>query len=497
MNDFVSGEFRDLDKRKIKEATCRKWGYRVGEFKGKTVQIADYPAPDGGVPVAQKIRFGNKDFTVTGNLKEAGLFGQHLWRDKGKMVVITEGEIDALTVSQLQDNKWPVVSVPNGAQGAKKSLKAHLEWLLGFETIVLFFDNDEPGNVAVSECAPLFPPGRCKVARMSDFKDPNEAHQAGKGKEVIDAIWGAKAYRPDGIVNGSDLWEDLTKDEVIESSTYPWEALNDKLLGLRKGELITVTSGSGMGKSAFVREIAHHLLREGETVGMLMLEESTKRTAKGLMGIELSKPIHMDLTPWADLTDAERAARKEAYEATVGSGRLFLYDHFGSTDVENLMNRVRFLAKGCGCGFIILDHLSIVVSGIDDGDERKAIDVIMTRLRTMVQETGVGLIMVSHLKRPGGDKGHEQGAETSLSQLRGSHSIAQLSDGVLGLERNQQDELTKNISTVRILKDRFSGESGIACHLLYDRDTGRLTECRPEFVQAQQSAPDPDDDCPF
>ena len=80
-----------------------------------------------------------------------------------------------------------------------------------------------------------------------------------------------------------------------------------------------------------VREVAHHLLREGETVGMLMLEESTKRTAKGLMGIELSEPIHLDMTPWADLTAEQQAARRQAYEATVGSGRLFLYDHFGST----------------------------------------------------------------------------------------------------------------------------------------------------------------------
>ena len=494
MSGLVTGEFKPITKRGIKEETCRKWGYRVGKFKDKPVHIADYHAPEGGPVVAQKVRFANKDFTVTGDLKRAGLYGQHLWRDKGKMIVITEGEIDALTVSQLQDLKWPVVSVQNGAQVAKKSLKAQLEWLLGFETVVLFFDNDEPGRRAVDECAPLFPPGRCKVARMDGFKDPNEALQAGKGALVVDAIWGAKTYRPDGIVNGSDLWSELTKDVTYEVATYPWEPLNEALHGLRRGELVTITSGSGMGKSAVVRELAHHLLRDGETVGMLMLEEATTRTATGLMGIELNRPIHKDLTPWSDLDAAEQAARKEAYEATVGCGRLYLYDHFGSTDVDNLLGRVRFMAKGCGCGWIILDHLSIVVSGIDDGDERKAIDVIMTRLRTFVQETGVGLILVSHLKRPGGDKGHEQGAETSLAQLRGSHSIAQLSDIVIGLERNQQDEKTKDISTIRVLKDRFGGFSGIACHLLYDRETGRLTECRPEFSPQGTGEVG---DCPF
>lgn len=504
MADFVSGEAQALGKRRINEDTCKKWGYRVGEYAGRKVQIADYYNPEGTAVVAQKIRFppdeeGKKDFTIVGKMREAGLYGQHLWRDKGKKIVITEGEIDALTVSMLQDNKWPVVSVPNGAQGAKKALQRHLEWLLGFEEIILFFDNDKEGIAAVEECAPLFPPGRCKVARMADFKDANDALQASRGKDVIDAIWGAKVHRPDGVLNGADMWDALVQDDAAtESSVYPWSGLNDITHGLRGGELVTITAGSGVGKSAVVREIAHFLITSGETVGMLMLEESVKRTAKGLMGIALNRPIHLDLTPWDQLEETEQAARRKAYEGTVGCGRLFLYDHFGSTEVDNLMSRIRYLAMGCGCRYIILDHLSIVVSGLDDGDERKAIDVAMTKLRTLVQETGICLVMVSHLRRPGGDRGHEEGAETSLSQLRGSHSIAQLSDMVLGLERNQQDEKTKNLTTVRVLKNRFSGETGIATHLLYDRETGRLHECNPDFLKSMgMGAAEDDDDDPF
>ncbi|WP_221931088.1 DnaB-like helicase C-terminal domain-containing protein [Telmatospirillum sp. J64-1] len=485
MSDLLQGEVRALNKRGINEATCRKFGYRVATFNGQTVQVADYWDPEGKAVVAQKVRFANKDFRVLGDIKQAGLFGQHLWRDRGKMIVVTEGEIDALTVSQLQDNKWPVVSIPNGAQGAKKTLSKHLDWLLGFDTIVLFFDNDEPGRKAVEECASLFPPGRCKVARMASFKDPNEALQANKGGEVIDAIWGAKAYRPDGIVSGSDLWDSLINDdELVETVPYPWDGLNEITRGLRKRELVTVTAGSGIGKSAIVREIGHHLIRDGETLGMLMLEESTKRTAKGLMGIALNKPIHLDLTPWSELSDEEREARRAAYEATVGSGRLFLYDHFGSTEIENLLNRVRYLVKGCGCGWIILDHLSIVVSGLDDGDERKAIDVAMTKLRTLIQETGCGMIMVSHLKRPEG-RGHEEGAKTSLAQLRGSHAIAQLSDIVLGAERDQQGE-NPNITLIRVLKNRFTGQTGPACYLKYDPETGRLSETHPALDEREQ-----------
>ena len=479
---FVSGEYRPLMKRDITDETCRKFGYRVAEFNGKTVQVADYYDPTGAEVVAQKLRFANKDFVILGDMKKAGMFGQHLF-GAGKMIVVTEGEIDALTVSQVQGNKWPVVSVPNGAQCAAKSIKRSLDWLCGFETVVLMFDNDGPGRAAAAQVAELFPPGKCKIAVLP-LKDPNDMLLAGRGGDIISAMWNAKTYRPDGIVAGVDLWETVSTDETVLSVQYPWAMLNEKTHGLRRGEVTTITAGTGIGKSALCREIAVHLMNLGETVGYIALEESTKRTAQGLMGIHLNKPIHLGKD------GVTEEAMKEAFEATVGSGRCYLYDHFGSTDIDNLLNRIRYLARGCDCGWIILDHLSIVVSGIGEGDERRMIDNAMTTLRTLVQELGIGLILVSHLKRPEG-KGHEDGAQTSLSQLRGSAAIGQLSDMVIGAERDQQDE-DGSLTTIRILKNRFSGETGIGCYLKYDYETGRLNECSPEFKD-ESKAVEPDD----
>lgn len=160
----------------------------------------------------------------------------------------------------------------------------------------------------------------------------------------------------------------------------------------------------------------------------------------------------------------------------MGSGMVYLYDHFGSSDSENLLTRIRYLAVGCLCTHVILDHLSIVVSGLEGGDERRIIDNTMTKLRTLAEELQICIILVSHLKRPSGDKGHEDGAITSMAQLRGSAAIGQLSDIVLGLERNQQDKDNPNLTTVRVLKNRWTGETGIACHLLYSKETGRMTE---------------------
>jgi twinkle protein len=123
-----------------------------------------------------------------------------------------------------------------------------------------------------------------------------------------------------------------------------------------------------------------------------------------------------------------------------------------------------------------VDHLSILVSGVEGGDERRLIDNAMTALKSLAMELNIGLFLVSHLKRPPLGKGHEDGATTHLGQLRGSHAIAQLSDIVIGLERNQQDAKHKNVTTIRVLKNRFTGDTGVCGWLNYSATTGTLEE---------------------
>jgi twinkle protein len=438
----------------------------VGNHNGSICHIANFYDSTGGL-VAQKVRLPQKNFMALGDFSKAGLYGSHLWSG-GKKLVITEGELDALSVSQIQDYKWPVVSVPNGAAGAKRVIANNLEYLAGFEEIIFMFDNDEAGRKAAEECAAVLPVGKAKIAKLP-LKDANEMLVAGKGQEILHAIWNAPVYRPDGIIDGREIWETVSKELTNDGSPYPWEGLNNLSHGIRKGEIVTLCAGSGIGKSQICKEIAYDLIRKDKTIGYIALEENVRRTALGLMGIHLNKPILIH----PDTVDV--AAKRESFEATVGSGRCYLYDHFGSLDSENLANRIRYMVAGCGCEYVFLDHLSIVVSGHDHGDERRFIDNTMTRLRSLVEELKFSLILVSHLKRPDG-RGHEEGGLTSLSQLRGSAGIAQLSDMVFGLERNQQDEDLADVTRVRVLKNRWSGQTGMAVSLDYSHDTGRISE---------------------
>jgi len=478
-----SGEVQALGKRRITEDTCRKFNYTVSQYRGQKVQVANYKNREGQV-VAQKIRFADKTFKFLGDAKQAGLYGQHLWKDGGKnsMLVITEGEIDALSMSQLQGNRFPVVSISQGAAGAKRVIQRELDFVESFDKVVIMFDQDEAGRAASIDVAQLLTPSKAHIAALP-LKDPNEMLVQGRGKEVIDAMWQAKAYRPDGIIAGTDLWESVSTDDEQQSIPYPFDDLNQKTRGMRRGELVTLTAGSGVGKSQVCREIAYHLIQQGESLGYIALEENVKRTALGLMGLAIDKPLHLTKEGVSDDT------LKCAFNDTVGSGRVFLYDHFGSCSTDNLISKVRYLAKSCGVGWVVLDHLSIVVSGVDDGDERKAIDVIMTKLRSLVEETGIGLILVSHLRRPSGEKGWEEGLQVSLNSLRGSASIAQLSDMCISIERNQQGD-NPNISTMRVLKNRYTGETGVAAYLHYDQDTGRMVNVEDPSVFDDDDKPD-------
>ena len=470
----MTGVVSAIPDRRISQAIAQKYGVTV-EYNAQG-QIVKHHYPyhdkDSGTPTGTKVRIvDNKSFYATGEFGNVGLFGQQAFKGGGKYITVTEGEADALAVHEMFDGKWPVVSIRSGASGASKDIKENLEWLESFENVVICFDNDKAGQEASKAVLDLFTPNKAKNVTLP-MKDAGDMLKANKVTGFVREWWNAKTYQPDGIVSGSDTWDMIMEQADVKSILYPWNCLNEMTHGFRRKELVTITSGSGMGKSQIVRELEHYLLgATDDNIGVLALEEDIPKTALGIMSIEANKLLHLDKT-------VSKEEKRGYWDRTLGSGRIFLFDHWGSTSEDNLLGRIRYMAKGLDCKWIILDHLSIVVSDQDNGDERKAIDSIMTNLRKLVQETGVGLFLVSHLRRPSGSKAHEDGGRISLGELRGSAAIAQLSDIVIGLERDQQhaDPETRNTTTVRVLKNRFVGLTGPACYLYYDKDSGRMVE---------------------
>lgn len=460
-----------INVRRIQKETAERWSYGRGTYRGRICQVACYFGRDGDV-TAQKLRFRDKRFLMVGDSSRGvRLFGQQLWGESGNRVVIVEGELDAMALSQCLGSKHPVVSVPGGAKTAKKYIEQALEWLERFKSVVFCLDMDEHGQAAARECAALLSPRKAKIARLP-LKDACDMVVARREKELTEAIDQAHTYRPDGVLSGEEVWQKIIADDEVPSIEYPWPQLQEMTRGIRGGEIVVLTAGSGTGKSAIARELAHHLRLHGQRVGYIALEESIKRTALGLLGIAVDQPLWLE----PDRISEERL--REVFDDVIGDGDVVLYDHFGSMEDDNLLSRVRYMVKACGVQVVFLDHLSIVVSGLDEGDERRKLDNIMTRLRSLVQETGVAMVVVSHLKRPDG-KGHEDGARTALSQLRGTAGIGQLSDIVIGAERDQQDPDTREITTLRLLKNRYTGMTGEAGFLRYSTLTGRLRAYDP------------------
>jgi len=464
MNTNVSfkGQAQRLYSRGISEATCEYYKvYRDGEL----LRFPYYSSS--GSLQGFKTKTKLKEFKYEGTTTDT-LFGQHLFPSSGTRITIYEGELDALSGWEAMPN-WPHVSLPHGAASAKKDLQKQISYLQGYDEICLFFDNDEAGQKAAQEAASILPTGKVTIAKLAEYKDASDAIQKLDTKSVRNAIYNADRYQPDGIVDAKTLLELVTTPNPPCQHEYKIKGLQKLTHGMRSGELTTICAGTGQGKSTFCRQLACDLLNAGEKVGYIALEESNRRTALGLMSVSTGKALHIG--------EHEPTTLNGAFHSTLANWNLHLYDGFGSMDPNVIYSRCEYMALGLETKVIFLDHLSILLSGLEGvTDERRCIDKVMTDLVSLVQRTGISLFLVSHLRRSGtGSTSAEEGGRVSLSSLRGSHSISQISDNVWALEAAQQKEGDRS-TTLRVLKNRYTGEVGVAATLKYDKETCQFVE---------------------
>tara|TARA_R100001129_G_scaffold185256_1_gene172743 strand:+ start:24617 stop:26284 length:1668 start_codon:yes stop_codon:yes gene_type:complete len=486
------GEFMDLPERGITKETCEAYNVTIAPNGYK--HYYPYYNEDNEL-IAQKHRIytsdNQKTFQTMGDWDQTTLFGQSICRKGGKYITLCEGELDALAAYQMQGSKWPVVSIKNGAGNAVKDVQRAFEFLTSYDNIVVCFDNDKAGKKAAKKVAELLSP-KAKVMHLN-LKDANEYLIQDKIEEFTKLWWASERYTPDGIIAGTELWGVLKEGPTKTAIDYPYGGLNFLTNGIRMGELITVCAGTGIGKSSFLREIIHHIFKyTDDNIGMMFMEESVRSTAEAMMSLEVGKPLHLPTVTGEPVCSEDRYL--QAYQDTVGSGRYFFFDHFGSNSIDNILARIRYFARAVKCKYIVLDHISIIVSSQEHSfDERRTIDECMTKLRTAVQELDICLITVSHLRRLQHGS-HEEGYAVSLSDLRGSASIAQLSDMVIGLERNSQsdDEEERDTTYVRVIKNRFTGRTGLCTKLFYNFADGRMVE--KELDPANKDEDDDDDE---
>lgn len=488
--------FRAIPRRGLNEESIRK--YQIDICMDKTSFVGHrYPYFKDGSHVANQIRKRNvKDFYWEGQTDGIELFGQHLFpAGCARAVTVCEGALDAAAAWQLTGSRYPSVSVVSAAS-ALEQCRRSFEWLNSFEEVVVCFDADEaktrpdgslyhPGQEAAKKVAELFKPGKCRILTLRAGKDPCDYTSNGISAQAFVKEWyEAPRFRPDGLKIGKDMYDEIINRPSSFCIPYPWEPLNKKTYGIRLSEAVLLMADTGIGKTSIFKEIEHAILSNPEVkdkgygVGFLHLEEPNFETALGILSIEKNKPYHLPDTP-RDETEI-----KDAYDKTLNNDRAIFYDHFGSNDIDEILAKVRYMSV-MGCKYIFIDHLSIIVSD-QSGDERKQLDEISTKLKTLTMELNIAVFCVIHTNRQGearGSAGPEKVANIHISLHR---------------EKKDPDPWRRNVLKLVIEKNRFSGRTGPCLWLYYDEITGRLIELGEEAINKYEEGQSINDaDLPF
>lgn len=488
--------FRSLPKRGLPEDSLRKYGIDVNVDKTKDVAHR-YPYFKNGRHVANKVRKrSEKSFYWEGDTDALELFGQSAFPPgSAKSITVVEGELDAPSAWVLLGSRYPVVSVL-AASRAATDVKNNYEYLNSFDDIVLCFDKDEPktrpdgttfypGQEAAVKVAEMFAPGKCRILTLEHGKDPNEYRQKDiDAKVFVSEWWKAPKFMPDGLVFGHQLWDEIINSPQPFCVPTGIAGLDLMTYGLRLGEMVTFTADPKIGKTTTLKTIEYALLENKELrelsygIGFMHLEETMKDLAVGLMGLHVGKRLNLP-----DTVVSEEELRK-AYDEVINTPRVVIWDHFGGNSVDAVVNKVRHMAA-LGCKYIVIDHFSLLASDQAD-DERKKLDEIATKLKTLTVELNICLIGVIHQNRQG--------------QIRGTAAFEQLSNLVIRLERDKldKDPWRRNITVMTVTENRFSGMTGPAAYLFFDDTTGRMSELdEPTIQKFEQGLSINDTDIPF
>lgn len=492
--DFLrTAKTSPIKSRGLTHETTKRWGYLVRKHPtNHSWQQIAVSADKHGQPVALHVRDtghdgSKKDFFWIGEKRKIkGLWGQNLWGHSGKMLVITEGEIDAMSVSQVFDLKWPVWSITQGVDSAAKEVTQELQALDRFEKVVFLFDQDQPGRDAAVECAKLLPPGKAYIATLS-MKDANQVLVEGDPAEIMRACWNAKPYRPDGIVDARTLTKECLRPVQL-GKPWPWRPMTNMTFGRRRGEVYTFGAGPGVGKTDLMAEIKACLLlgttKYGEKfeptpLAYFGFESTAAQTKNAIAGKIFSQRFHIPNLPgeeplWAD---ADRIAAHEAMDGDIwdAGGKLFLNDSHGKAEWAECVSRMRYLNKAEAIHDFFIDPISALTAGSED--ERKEIDAMILEASSLSVELDASIYLVSHLTDPSTGPMHEEGGEVRLKQFRGSRAIGMFTTYAFGLERNlfAETEAEQVKATLRCVKDRYTGNStNKTFNLYYDRFSGTL-----------------------
>ena len=455
--------------------------YSYSEETGEVIEQA-YTCTQAGELVGYKIREVPKNFYSKGRTgADCELFMQFKFNRGGRYVIITEGELDALSAYQMfadynktkGDYETAVVSPTTGAN-SHKQIAAQYKFFDSFEQIIVAYDSDKAGQDAVETIVKVLPKGKVKIMSMR-YKDANEYLQKGEEKAFISDFYNAKAYVPVGVLPSSGLYDRILNQSSVAKIPFPpfMGELNDLFIGgMPLGHIINIAADTGIGKTTLVNEMIYYwIFNSPHMIGIVSMELDAGQYGEALLSRHIEKKLALIPSQEEKLaflrSDKVKAQAQDLMLDSSGNSRFYLLDNRDGS-VEDIQDTIEELVVGCGAKVIVLDPLQDILDGL--GNEEQA--SFMKWTKGFMKSHSVTFVFINHMRKtPAGQNGAD-----SEQNIMGSSTIIKSASANILLKRDKmaEDELTRNSTEISVTKNRVCGLTGPAGSIYYDNTTHTL-----------------------
>jgi KaiC/GvpD/RAD55 family RecA-like ATPase len=470
--------------RGVDDTVYAKFGVRhaFAEDTGEVIEQY-YPCTQEGQLVGYKVREVPKNFYSKGRTgADCELFMQFKFNRGGKYVVITEGEIDALSAYQMlaeyNDEKGGVyetaVVSPTTGANSHKQIAGQFRFFDSFENIIISYDNDKAGQTATEQLLKVLPKGKVKIMPMR-YKDANEYLEQDKAKEFINDFYEAKKQVPVGVLASSKLYDRIIGQTAVAKIPFPpfMQKLNELFVGgMPLGHIVNIAADTGIGKTTLVNELIYYwIFNSPHTVGIVSMELDAGQYGEVLLSRHLEKKLALIESQEEKIAylSTDRVIEK-AKELTVkedGDSRFYLLDNRDGS-IEEIQDTVEELVSACGAKVIVLDPLQDILDGLSNEEQAE----FMKWAKGFIKSHGITFIFINHMRKtPAGQNGAD-----SEQNIMGSSTIIKSASANILLKRDKmaEDEIKRNSTEISVTKNRVCGLTGPAGFIYYDNATHTL-----------------------
>jgi KaiC/GvpD/RAD55 family RecA-like ATPase len=470
--------------RGIDDSVYAKFGVRHA-FAEDTGEVMEqyYPCTQEGQLVGYKVREVPKNFYSKGRTgADCELFMQFKFNRGGKYIVITEGEIDALSAYQMLAEyteskggifETAVVSPTTGAN-SHKQIAGQFRFFDSFENIIISYDNDKAGQTATEQLLKVLPKGKVKIMPMR-YKDANEYLEKDKAKEFVNDFYEAKKQVPVGVLASSKLYDRIMGQTAVAKIPFPpfMSKLNELFVGgMPLGHIVNIAADTGIGKTTLVNELIYYwIFNSPHTVGIVSMELDAGQYGEVLLSRHLEKKLALIESQDEKIAylSTDRVIEK-AKELTIkedGDSRFYLLDNRDGS-IEEIQDTVEELVSACGAKVIVLDPLQDILDGLSNEEQAE----FMKWAKGFIKSHGITFIFINHMRKtPAGQNGAD-----SEQNIMGSSTIIKSASANILLKRDKmaESEITRNSTEISVTKNRVCGLTGPAGFIYYDNATHTL-----------------------